>query len=93
MAHFLQFLLLIFFPISYPASKLLDWTLGKGESVLLRRSELKTFVDLHANEGKEENYLTCIISSAIDLTQKTAKDSMTPLSQIFSLDINYKLDM
>lgn len=27
------------------------------------------------------------------MTQKTAKDSMTPISQTFSLDINSKLDM
>ncbi|KAG4991451.1 hypothetical protein JHK87_024908 [Glycine soja] len=50
MAPFVQLLLLIFFPITYPASKVLDWALGKEHSVLLRRSELKTFVDLHANE-------------------------------------------
>lgn len=30
--------------------QLLDWLLGKGHSVLLRRAELKTLVDLHANE-------------------------------------------
>ncbi|CAL5323233.1 unnamed protein product [Camellia sinensis] len=35
---------------------------------------------------------TTIISGALDLTQKTAKDAMTPLSEIFSLDLNSKLD-
>ncbi|KAK7279901.1 hypothetical protein RJT34_24960 [Clitoria ternatea] len=97
MAPFAQLLLLIFFPICYPASKLLDWTLGKEHSVLLRRSELKTFVDLHANEagrgGELSHHETSIITGAMDLTQKTAKDAMTPISEIFSLDINSKLDM
>ncbi|KAF7813041.1 DUF21 domain-containing protein [Senna tora] len=49
---------------------------------------------MQAGKGGElSHHETCIISGAIDLTQKTAKDSMTPLSQIFSLDINSKLDM
>ncbi|KAI4351632.1 hypothetical protein L6164_005975 [Bauhinia variegata] len=97
MAPFVQLLHLIFFPISYPASKLLDWILGKSHSVLLRRSELKTFVDLHANEagkgGELSRHETSIITGAMDMTQKTAKDAMTPISQTFSLDINSKLDM
>ncbi|KAL0318086.1 UNVERIFIED_CONTAM: DUF21 domain-containing protein [Sesamum angustifolium] len=35
---------------------------------------------------------TTIISGALDLTEKTAKDAMTPLSRVFSLDLNAKLD-
>lgn len=35
---------------------------------------------------------TTIISGALDMTQKTAKDAMTPISQIFSLDMNKRLD-
>ncbi|XP_027357244.1 DUF21 domain-containing protein At5g52790-like [Abrus precatorius] len=97
MAPFVQLLLLIFFPVTYPASKLLDCVLGKEHSVLLRRSELKTFVDLHANEagkgGELSHHETSIITGAMDLTQKTAKDAMTPISETFSLDINSKLDM
>ncbi|XP_061355781.1 DUF21 domain-containing protein At5g52790-like [Gastrolobium bilobum] len=97
MAPLVRLLLLIFFPITYPASKVLDWTLGKEHSVLLRRSELKTFVNLHANEagkgGELLRHETSIITGAMDLTQKTAKDAMTPISETFSLDISSKLDM
>lgn len=35
---------------------------------------------------------TTIITGALDMTLKTAKDAMTPLSKLFSLDINSKLD-
>ena len=35
---------------------------------------------------------TTIISGALDLTQKTAKDAMTSMSEIFSLDLNSKLN-
>lgn len=36
---------------------------------------------------------TTIIAGALELTQKTAQDSMTTISETFSLDINSKLDM
>ncbi|RWR87800.1 CBS domain-containing protein [Cinnamomum micranthum f. kanehirae] len=36
---------------------------------------------------------TTIITGALDLTQKTAENAMTHISETFSLDINSKLDM
>ncbi|WCJ36729.1 hypothetical protein M5689_017910 [Euphorbia peplus] len=99
-AHFspiVRLLLLVCYPVAFPISKLLDWLLGKGHSALLRRAELKTLVDLHADEagkgGDLSQHETTIISGALDLTQKAAKDAMTPLSDTFCLDINSKLDI
>ncbi|KAL6123178.1 hypothetical protein ACLB2K_075701 [Fragaria x ananassa] len=78
-------------------TEMLDCLLGKEHSALLRRAELKTLVDLHANEagkgGDLSHHETTIIGGALDLTQKTAEDAMTPISETFSLDINSKLDM
>ncbi|KAL7107036.1 hypothetical protein ACP275_06G028700 [Erythranthe tilingii] len=91
-----RILVVIVFPLSYPISKLLDLLLGKGHSALLRRAELKTLVGMHGNEAGKGGELThnetTIISGALDLTEKTAKDAMTPLSTVFSLDLNAKLD-
>ncbi|XP_061360435.1 DUF21 domain-containing protein At2g14520-like [Gastrolobium bilobum] len=97
MSPFVRVLLVVFLPIAYPISKMLDWVLGKGHTALLGRAELKTLVNLHANEagkgGELSLHETTIIAGALDLTQKTAKDAMTPISETFSLDINSKLDM
>ncbi|PKA60436.1 DUF21 domain-containing protein [Apostasia shenzhenica] len=97
MAGIVRLLVLIFFPISYPISKLLDRLLGKGHFPLFRRAELRTLVDMHANEAGKGGELThdetAIILGALDLTQKTAKDAMTPISDTFSLNIEAKLDM
>ncbi|XP_077247428.1 CBS domain protein with a domain protein (DUF21) isoform X2 [Tasmannia lanceolata] len=97
MVVFVRLLLLVFFPISYPISKLLDLLLGKEDFVLLRRAELKTYVDMHGNEAGNGGELTRdetnIITGALDLTTKTAKDAMTSISETFSLDINAKLDV
>jgi len=30
--------------------QVLDWMLGKGHAALLKRAELKTFVNFHGNE-------------------------------------------
>ncbi|KAJ6370675.1 hypothetical protein OIU77_001226 [Salix suchowensis] len=91
-----RFIVIVLFPLAYPISKLLDWILGEKHSALLRRAELKTLVDMHGNEAGKGGELThdetTIITGALDLTQKTAKDAMTPISETFSLDINTKLD-
>ncbi|XP_062209696.1 DUF21 domain-containing protein At2g14520-like [Phragmites australis] len=92
-----RILLIVFFPVAYPISKLLDWLLGKGHFALMRRAELKTLVDMHGNEAGKGGELThdetTIITGALELTQKIAKDAMTPISETFSLDINAKLDL
>ncbi|GAB2221975.1 hypothetical protein Droror1_Dr00013172 [Drosera rotundifolia] len=94
---FVRLLVEVLRPISYPITKLLDWLLGNPHgSALMRRSELKALVDLHGNEagkgGELTNDETSIIGGALELTEKTAKDAMTPLSKVFSLDIRAKLD-
>ncbi|KAK9143851.1 hypothetical protein Syun_013251 [Stephania yunnanensis] len=97
MAMVVRLLLLVFFPITYPISKVLDLVLGKGHFELFGRAELKSLVGMHGNEAGKGGELThdetTIITGALDLTQKTARDAMTPISETFSLDINSKLDL
>ncbi|KAL0351873.1 UNVERIFIED_CONTAM: DUF21 domain-containing protein [Sesamum calycinum] len=84
-------------PVAYPISKFLDWMLGKGHAALLRRAELKTFVDFHGNEAGKGGDLThdetTIIAGALELTEKTAKDAMTPIAKAFSLDLDGTLNL
>ncbi|XP_042010919.1 DUF21 domain-containing protein At4g33700-like [Salvia splendens] len=86
----------ICFPLAYPISKLLDLLLGDGHRTLFRRAELKTLVNFHGNEAGKGGELThdetTIIAGALELSDKTASDAMTPISDIFSIDINAKLD-
>ncbi|TQD90127.1 hypothetical protein C1H46_024291 [Malus baccata] len=97
MAPFVRFLLVLFLPISYPISKVLDYMLGKGQSALLRRAELKTFVNFHGNEAGKGGDLThdetTIIAGALELTEKTAKDAMTPITNAFALDLDAPLTL
>ncbi|PAN45722.1 hypothetical protein PAHAL_9G137500 [Panicum hallii] len=95
-APLVRVLVWICFPVAYPISKLLDCVLGHGQTALFRRAELKTLVTLHGNEAGKGGELThdetTIIAGALELTEKKAKDAMTPLCQTFAIDINAKLD-
>lgn len=89
-------LVVICFPVAYPISKLLDYLLGHEHVALFRRAELKTLVNFHGNEAGKGGELThdetTIIAGALELSEKTASDAMTPISDTFSIDINAKLD-
>ncbi|KAL3621044.1 DUF21 domain-containing protein [Castilleja foliolosa] len=95
-APVVRVLVWICFPIAYPISKLLDFLLGHRHRALFRRAELKTLVDLHGNEAGKGGELThdetTIIAGALELSEKTAGDAMTPISETFAIDINAKLD-
>lgn len=96
MAPMVRVLVWICFPVAWPISKLLDYLLGEGHVALFRRAELKTLVDLHGNEAGKGGELThdetTIIAGALGLSEKTAEDAMTPISETFAIDVNAKLD-
>ncbi|KAE8660641.1 DUF21 domain-containing protein [Hibiscus syriacus] len=87
--------MIICYPIAYPIAKVLDAVIGHGDA-LFRRAQLKALVSIHSQEAGKGGELThdeaTIISGALDLTEKTAKEAMTPIESTFSLDVNSKLD-
>ncbi|EPS74558.1 hypothetical protein M569_00197, partial [Genlisea aurea] len=90
-----RFLMIICYPIAYPIGKILDCVLGHNEA-LFRRAQLKALVSIHGQEAGKGGELThdetTIISGALDLTEKTAEEAMTPIESTFSLDVDSKLD-
>ncbi|GMI73835.1 hypothetical protein like AT4G14240 [Hibiscus trionum] len=88
-------LMIICYPIAYPIGKVLDAVIGHGDA-LFRRAQLKALVSIHSQEAGKGGELThdeaTIISGALDLTEKTAEEAMTPIESTFSLDVNSKLD-
>jgi hypothetical protein len=49
---------------------------------------------LQAGKGGElTNDETTIIAGALELTEKTASQAMTPIKDVFALDVNAKLDL
>ncbi|RZC20789.1 DUF21 domain-containing protein, partial [Glycine soja] len=73
----------------------LDVLLGHNHA-LFRRAQLKALGSIHSQEAGKGGELThdeaTIISGALDLTEKTAQEAMTPIESTFSLDVASKLD-
>ncbi|GAA5844576.1 hypothetical protein JCM5353_001322 [Sporobolomyces roseus] len=93
-SSFVLALMYLEFPIAYPIAKLLDYLLGEETGTLYKKAELKTFVGLHRQFGEEtlsEDEAT-IISSVLDLNDKSVEDIMTPLEDIYSLASDVKLN-
>ncbi|KAL8162212.1 hypothetical protein V2J09_013701 [Rumex salicifolius] len=90
-----RILMIICYPIAYPIGKVLDCVLGHNEA-LFRRAQLKALVSIHGKEAGKGGELTrdetTIISGALDLTEKTAEEAMTPIESTFSLNVDSKLD-
>ncbi|KAK9664841.1 hypothetical protein RND81_14G072700 [Saponaria officinalis] len=90
-----RILMIVSYPISFPIGKVLDCLLGHNEA-LFRRAQLKALVSIHGQEAGKGGELThdetTIINGALDLTEKTAQEAMTPIDSTFSLDVNSKLD-
>ncbi|KAL9685200.1 hypothetical protein QQ045_022648 [Rhodiola kirilowii] len=86
----------ICYPFAFPISKVLDFLLGHEHKALFRRAELKTLVSFHGNKAGKGGELTVdettIIAGALELTEKTVGDVMTPISALFAIDINAKFD-
>ncbi|XP_057752790.1 DUF21 domain-containing protein At4g14240-like [Arachis stenosperma] len=95
LAWLVRILMIICYPVAYPVGKVLDHLLGHNEA-LFRRAQLKALVSIHSQEAGKGGELThdetTIISGALDLTEKTAEEAMTPIESTFSLDVNSKLD-
>ncbi|VVA89814.1 unnamed protein product [Arabis nemorensis] len=90
-----RILMVICYPIAYPIGKVLDAVIGHNDT-LFRRAQLKALVSIHSQEAGKGGELTheetMIISGALDLSEKTAEEAMTPIESTFSLDVNTKLD-
>lgn len=84
----------ISYPLSYPIAVLLDRVLGHDEGVTYKKKELKTFVSLHRHLGAEnliDDEVT-IISAVLELSEKSIKDIMVPIDDIYSLSTERILD-
>ncbi|XP_074274762.1 DUF21 domain-containing protein At4g14240-like [Silene latifolia] len=94
-AWLVRILMVVCYPLAYPIGKVLDALLGH-DTALFRRAQLKALVSIHSMEegkgGELTHDETTIISGALDLTEKTAEEAMTPIESTFSLDVNSKLD-
>ncbi|KAJ1514866.1 hypothetical protein HMI54_013324 [Coelomomyces lativittatus] len=91
-----QFLMILFSPIAYPISKLLDYSLGKTKGYTYKRAELKALVALHekseAHFGPLNTDEVTIIKAVLELRDKNVRTIMTPLEDTYMLSTEQLLD-
>ncbi|XP_004345603.2 CBS domain-containing protein [Capsaspora owczarzaki ATCC 30864] len=97
MAWLVKILMVLTFPLSYPIAKLLDCLLGHENKTFFRRAQLKELVYQHGQIAEEnQDPLSVdevsIIKGAIELRNKSVRDSMTPLVSVVMLNVRGLLD-
>jgi metal transporter CNNM len=69
---------------------------GPHSGIVYRRAELKELINMHAETDKHGGDLNrdtiTIVGATLDLQEKSVKDAMTPMSEVFSLPSDTKLD-
>jgi len=79
-------------PIAYPISVALDKLLGEEIGVVYNREQLTEYIRITRDATRLEDNEFGIITGALALRSKTAKDVMTPLDSVFMLPEETKLN-
>lgn len=92
MIGFVKFLRTILYPIAAPIAFLLDYFLGEELATIYNREELKGLIDVHRSNAVLTQDETTILKGALEFSQKSVDQIMTPAENVFKLDIDSVLD-
>lgn len=92
MIGFVKVLRAILYPLTYPIAFMLDVMLGKELGTIYNREELKGLIDVHASNEVLTQDETTILKGALEFSQKTVAQILTPADNVFSLDIDSNLN-
>lgn len=91
-----RIVIICLWPIAFPVSRILHWTLGPHHGIVYRRAELKELVTMHAASGGRGGDLVgdtvMMVGGALDLQEKVVEQAMTPIDKVFMLPFDAKLD-
>lgn len=90
----LKILISLLWIISYPIASFLDWILGHSHGLVYKRAEFRELIALHgeSHKGTLTNDEVSIVSSVLQLRDKTCLKIMTPIDDVFMLPSSAKLD-
>jgi metal transporter CNNM len=86
LAPFLRFIIIVTYPVARPLQSLLDKLVGPDGSSLHSRQELGLLIAEHTSSQSEiDNDEVEIIKGALQLSEKTVADIMTPMKRVISM--------
>jgi metal transporter CNNM len=92
----LNIIFVVFWPIAKPLTIALDKLLGEELPTIFTREELTHLVDEHAKEHAKTSGIDIdesrIVRGALQYSQVMAKDVMTPLAEVESVDSDDEID-
>lgn len=90
-------LMVVFIPIGFPLSLVLDCVLGAGHGTFFRRAELRELVKMHGATHDNKDPLSLdevlIVKGALDMRYKKVVDAMTPLESVYMLEVTRRVDL
>ena len=87
-------LLIIFFPIAFPLSFILNKFFGNEVGMIYSNTELKKLVKIHETEQLAElqTNVANIMTGALNLETKLVQDVMMPWDNVYKININDRLN-
>lgn len=85
----------LFYPICKPLAMFLDRVIGSDPGQVYDRNELRKLIAVHARLGKKSGLQemdATLMIGAMDLHDSTVGKAMTPLSEVFMLEVNERLN-
>ncbi|KAI8373926.1 hypothetical protein EDC96DRAFT_497980 [Choanephora cucurbitarum] len=85
----------LMYPIVYPTSLLLGYFLGESKGTVYKKEGLKSLVTLHQSDDNPDGLTedeVHIITSVLDLREKSVSEVMIPIKDVFTLPLNAILD-
>jgi len=91
-AWIMYIFMVITFPCSFPIAAILDKVLGEEVGNVLSKNQMKKMLSSLEDENVIKSNERKIIQAALDLQEKTTEEVMTPIEDVYMLDINTKLN-
>jgi metal transporter CNNM len=88
----IYFFMFLTFPISFPISAILDKVLGEEVGNILSKNQMKRMFEMLETENVIKSSERKIIQAALELQEKTAMEVMTPIDEVYMLEINTQLN-
>lgn len=89
-APLVRVIVIILYPLSFPISKLLDWTLGEELGKLYTEAEFERLIESHAGIISEQR--RAIMQGALALRNRQVRQIMTPAERMFTVNATDRLD-